>query len=406
MSYYSNTLYVETDITTNMLSDNTQRNGLNCASMIDIPEHRSGWNYVKRLCVDHVHDASGPIMVDFVEKMWCWKDETATEKDIYYDNRSYVIPAKDVKMMDGKEYAVLNENTAVYWNGEEWVLSDRTYIEVVTADTYGVFTQPWVGIVHNPVNMPHWFDYGNSPQELVKKPNFQKSMAYCKGLIVFSEDLKRKLATLEGHVPIHVLTHPTEPVGVRWNPTSIRRKGLLGPLCWVLKQSQPRKRLVQVGYWLRKLTSIWEVSVPDGWTKYWINRAEHGLRCLEKEIYHEQKALQVCCGQEVKLLRLSNLEYDEFLRDSVMFIDLYDSSCNNTILEAIVRHVPIVTRRLPATEEYLGTDYVLFFDSLETVPSLLSPERLLEAHNQLKMLEASGRFYGERFIQDLRALQF
>lgn len=392
MSYYTNALFSESFSEPEVLS-----HGLNCASMIDIPEHRSGWNYVKRLCVTHLHDPNGPILVDFVEKIWCWKEFSET-KDIYYNNQNYVIRSKDLKMIDGKEYAVLSDDVAVYWNGQEWARSDQTHEYIDAADTYGVFTRPWVGMVHNPMNMPKWFDYGNSPQELVKKPDFQKSMKHCLGMIVFSESLKHQLTEIMPGVPIHVLTHPTEPVGTRWKLS----KKTWFPLCRVLQPGTHKKRLVQVGYWLRKLTSIWEVQVPDGWTKHWINRAEHGFRCLEKEIYHEQKGKRLTTY--VEIMSLSDKEYDTFLSESVMFIDLYDSSCNNTILEAIVRHVPIVARRLPATEEYLGSDYSLFFDSLEIVPLLLSPERLARAHHQLKALEESGRFYGERFVEDMQSV--
>jgi hypothetical protein len=327
------------------------------------------------------------------------------------NSTNHDVPTENVKMIQGKEYAVLDDTTSVYWNGSAWVASDLRHETVVAADTYGVFTVPWVGIVHNPMNMPKWFDYCNSPQELWKRPNFQKSLKHCLGLIVFSEDLKHKLKKLSPDVPIEAITHPTELTGQRWippqrvQPSQDFSCGNLKLWFRMFKKGFHKRRLVQVGYWLRRLTSIWEVEVPWTWTKYWINRAEHGFTCLEKEIFYEKRVKQVIHGS-VETLSLSNSEYDRFLSRSVMFIDLYDSSCNNTIVEAIVRHVPIVVRRLPATVEYLGEDYCLFFDSLDEVHDLLHDERVFHAHTQLKMLEESGKFYGERFVSSMRELTF
>lgn len=405
MSFYSNVLYSEAKPEgpseakpEGLPAKATQRIvGLNCDSMLSIPEHRSGWNYVKKLCETHLHDPHGPILVDFVEKIWCWKPESSSDKDIFFDGHNYIVPSDQVKMIQGKEYAVVN-NQSVYWNGEQWTASSLSPRTVASADTYGVFTTPWVGMIHNPTNMPTWFDFMNSPQALIQKRNFQKSLPYCKGMIVFSENLRQNLLNLTPWpCPIYAITHPTEPVlGPTWK---LGNTPCLPLRCLQLFH-KPKYRLVQVGYWLRRLTSIWEVRVPSNWEKYWINRADHGYVCLEKEIFHEHKGKSVT-QNTVHTLQLSNDEYDTFLSRSVMFIDLYDSSCNNTIIEAIVRHVPIVTRRLPSTEEYLGKDYTLFFDSLDTVEQLLTPERLHRAHNQLRELEQSGRFYGAQFVKSM-----
>jgi hypothetical protein len=397
MSFYTNALYHESESDQEPISD---KGILDCSSMLDIPEHRSGWNYVKRLCNVYLHDPSAPILVDFVEKIWCWKDFSLKEKDIYYENESYIVPAERVKMINGKEYALLNETTAVFWNGRDWTKSDLDTDLVRAADVYGIFTTPWIGMIHNPVDMPVWFDYCNSPQELLRKELFQKSLQFCRGLIVFSEDLKHKLLQMGGWpCEIDVVTHPTEPSLVRWKKSPFN---CIAPF--------HRNRLVQVGYWLRRLSSIWEVKVPNKkrWKKYWINRAEHGFSCLEKEIYNENLIKKIICNKDrVNVLSLSNDAYDDFLSKSVMFVDLYDSSCNNTIIEAIVRHVPILVRRLKSTEEYLGKDYCLFFESLEEVPELLNnPERVQCAHEQLKCLEKSGCYYGNHFVRQMRQLSF
>jgi len=80
-------------------------------------------------------------------------------------------------------------------------------------------------------------------------------------------------------------------------------------------------------------------------------------------------------------------EYDELLSRNIVFLDLYDTVVNNTVLECIVRSTPIVCNRLPALIELLGPDYPLFFTTLEEASDLLERLDLLElAHYHLQTL--------------------
>ena len=192
--------------------------GLNCWTMLTIPEHRSGWNYVTQLCRDHLHNANGYMFVDFVEKIWCWTKTQGEPKGVYYKGNSYFVNEDDIKFIKGQEHLILETEECVCWNGEEWVESRMSIDIVKKADVFGLITVPWVGIIHNPTNMPKWFDFGNSPQELMKNPKFQKSLTYCKGLIVFSEHLKQELLKWGGWpCTIEVVYHPTEPSEIKWN---------------------------------------------------------------------------------------------------------------------------------------------------------------------------------------------
>jgi hypothetical protein len=62
---------------------------------------------------------------------------------------------------------------------------------------------------------------------------------------------------------------------------------------------------------------------------------------------------------------LDNNEYENLFKDSCIFIDLEDTVANNTILECIKFNTPIITRRHPSIEEYLGKNYPLFFETEE-----------------------------------------
>ncbi len=87
--------------------------------------------------------------------------------------------------------------------------------------------------------------------------------------------------------------------------------------------------------------------------------------------------------------KLTDYELDEILSKNLIFVNLYDSSANNAIINAIQRKCPILLNRLPACEEYLGCEYPLFYENLDDINNLLSLERIEQAHEYLKNLDTS-----------------
>jgi hypothetical protein len=79
---------------------------------------------------------------------------------------------------------------------------------------------------------------------------------------------------------------------------------------------------------------------------------------------------------------------------------MHDVSACNTMLECIMNNVPVLTNRLPASEEYLGKDYTLFYESIDEANNLLTPEKILEAHVYLKNKDKS-KFEIEYFCNEL-----
>jgi hypothetical protein len=77
-------------------------------------------------------------------------------------------------------------------------------------------------------------------------------------------------------------------------------------------------------------------------------------------------------------------EYDKLLENNIVFLDLYNSAANNTILECIIRNTPVIVNRTPGVIEYLGKDYPLYFDNLDEVNNLLDIENIKSASDYLK----------------------
>jgi hypothetical protein len=82
---------------------------------------------------------------------------------------------------------------------------------------------------------------------------------------------------------------------------------------------------------------------------------------------------------------------------------MYDSSANNAIIESIARATPVLTNPLPAITEYLGSDYPLYFESLEEAAKKASDLGLIkEAHQYLLECDTRKKLTPESFRKALR----
>jgi len=71
------------------------------------------------------------------------------------------------------------------------------------------YCSPWVGFIHCPQNMPHWFQYHIAPQSIFKKRAWIESLPQCRGIFCLSEYHRRWLAS-QLPVPVVNLIYPTE----------------------------------------------------------------------------------------------------------------------------------------------------------------------------------------------------
>lgn len=253
---------------------------------------------------------------------------------------------------------------------------------------------PWVGFLHNPPNMPHWFDYNHSPQSIFQRDVFKESLRSCKCIVVLSDYLKHWVEQ-ELSVPVVMVKHPTG-IAPQWNMESFVRS--------------ESKKVVQLGYWLRKIDSIARLNLPRGYIKRWMpsvkNKAKQYLDMLAS-VNGEYHSVKNTIWRNIEVLDfLSDSDYDTELASSIVFIDLYDSSANNGIIECISRNTPIVVNNHPAAIEYLGKDYPLYFNSLEEAEYKLSNMSLIcDAHVYLKNMDKtwiSNDFFAVDLIEKLK----
>lgn len=263
--------------------------------------------------------------------------------------------------------------------------------EAAVADGRIPYRHPWAGFVHVPPDIPPWLDTSKALTTIATRPEWQESLATCRGLITLSRHLRDWVQAFVPEVPVLALHHPTEPADRLFDFEAYLRHG------------QP---LVQVGWWLRRLASIHALPLPAARKHLLIPHdavnLPRFLQALEAERIQTQ-APPVHAWNATILQRLPNDAYDDLLARSIVFLDLHAAVANNAVIECMVRHTPVLVNRLPGTVEYLGADYPFFFDSLEEAAAKAAdPDLVLATHRHLAAKDLSF-LSGDAFCRDFAA---
>ena len=58
--------------------------------------------------------------------------------------------------------------------------------------------------------------------------------------------------------------------------------------------------------------------------------------------YEYKNKISIIKGDVILMDRASDEEYDKLLSENIIFVELYDSSANNLVIECIARNTPIL----------------------------------------------------------------
>jgi tetratricopeptide (TPR) repeat protein len=329
--------------------------------------HRSGWNYALHALMP-LHNRKGILFDGFIEDNFAWKHW-----------REGIRPPD-----------VLNR-----------MKIDGTFEELATSEERGItpYKRPWVGFLHNPQGMPTWFHYQESPQSIFAKGIWQQSVEYCLGLFTFSEYHAQWLREQTGK-PVSVLTHPTEAPELRFDFDRF--------------VANPQKKIVQVGWWLRKLNAIYQLPIasnnPLEYEKirlipmFFDNADEYLKKLMEKEVALNQLTMDPLFSENTKEVRhISNNDYDRLLSENIAFVDLYDSNANNLVIECIARGTPLLINPLPAVVEYLGQDYPMYFNSLDEAAEIsLNVSLIFDTHIYLQRCQTAKELSADYFLSSFK----
>lgn len=315
---------------------------ISLSNQLSFTSHRSGWNYAIH-ALKPLHDPQGVLFDGYLENSFVWKTQQSNQ-----------VP----------------------------------------------YTQPWVGFLHNPPDMPRWFGYEQVPQVMFTQDDWQKSLAYCVGLFCLSN---YHADWLRGQVeqPVSALIHPTEISNVQFSFDRF--------------VANPYKKIVQVGWWLRKLNAIYQLPIaadnPLGYRKIKLSpKAKKGARNYIQSLEEKEKAVEGLSFEPewtentYPLGHVSNDEYDRLLSENIVFVAVHASSANNAVIECIARATPILINPLPAVVEYLGPDYPMYFHTLaEAAEKAMDLALIQDTHEYLKACDTRQRLSGEYFCQQFAA---
>lgn len=258
-------------------------------------------------------------------------------------------------------------------------VEDKFGFQVAEAAERGIipYTRPWIGIAHHPPAMPEFFEYRTAPQNVFNNYYMRESLPFCKGIFTLSE-YHRDWLQERLDVPVHALIHPTESVDVVFEIEKF------------LANSD--RQILSIGYWLRRMSSIRHLPVSS-YTKTWIcaesySREVQQIERVATDLFNEH-GLEIV-GKYREIPWVDNDAYDDLLSRNIVFLDFYDCSASNTIVECIVRNTPILVNRHPAIVEYLGPAYPFYFDSLEEAAQKAeSFDKIEETYDYLLRLDKS-----------------
>jgi len=249
----------------------------------------------------------------------------------------------------------------------------------------------WVGIFHlTNYNSVNYFKECNI-NNLLNNKTFINDLQNCMGIFTLSRYMKDYIHSIlkligYGHIRICNLYHPIPFVLEPFNILNLSRINTI----------------ISIGTQLRRIHTIFKIKTKH--RKIWLpGNVNISLYQLKNECKEYNITLTKEEIQSVKMLNLSNEEYDKALINAFIIIDLYDASANNALIECISRNIPFFVRKLPAVEEYIGTEYPLFFNSIEELEEKLENMNLIKsAYDYLQQnTQYKEQIKINRFISDI-----
>jgi polysaccharide pyruvyl transferase WcaK-like protein len=262
------------------------------------------------------------------------------------------------------------------------------------------YKKDWFGFIHHTTNK----DYSmyNTTNLLLNK-YFIQSLKCCKGLIVLSEYLKIQLIDLlkqnNLNVNVYSLTHPTEFISddIKFTMNNFN--------------DNQDKKIIQIGAWMRDIEAIFKLNINIFSSKknnkvlqirkaalkgknmdsYYNDIDIDKNINVDESISRDKQIRQVNVNSSVEILTFhDDIDYDNLLKENIVFIKLIDASAVNTIIECVVRNTPILINKLDAVVEILGKEYPFYYDDLNDATNKLDLKLIEKTHHYLKKLDKTN----------------
>ena len=236
-------------------------------------------------------------------------------------------------------------------------------------DKKNKITRDWVGILHLVQDVPSHIHDNINIDILLSNKNFKSSLPYCKGIVTLSKYVKEYIDD-RINIPIYYIKHPTYLNCKKFSMS-------------VFEQNNDYK-VILLGQQLRKISTIYQIKTK--YSKLWLPgcKKKKAINLVKNEMKNPNL-------KDVKILQVTDLEYDDIIINNIVIIDLFAASANNSILEMIASHTPFFINKLESVLEYLGEEYPMYFNYYQEVEDIINDKELLMtkfklAHSYLKNL--------------------
>ena len=287
--------------------------------------------------------------------------ETYSDLNEYYENWKLI----KNNLLNNNLFSICYNKHFFFDKLEEIFLFDNTFY----------FDKKWSGIFHLTPNTPNYLNDLNI-NNIFKNFNFINSLKFCEFIITFSNYLSnyliKKFNEINLKIKVYTLKYPINDNVTLFNYNDF--------------ENNNEKKIIQVGHHLRKLTSIFLLKEITNYKKLLLpgNKDFDKIKSL---INDEIKFLNIDSKyidyNNIEMFYVNKKKYNDLLSKNIIFIDLYDSTANNTIVECIIRNTPILVNKIEGVIDYLGDNYPLYFNNLEEIPDLIKNENILKAHEYL-----------------------
>jgi hypothetical protein len=257
-------------------------------------------------------------------------------------------------------------------------------------------SKKWIGIIHFTPYTPTYLNHLNI-KELFNNINFKESIQYSKRLITLSDYLKTYIENnFDNNIEIIRMYHPIKNINKYFSLD--------------LYLNNENKYIIQIGQQLRIFKTFLNLRFTIH-NKLWLsNNKDFIIYNLNKEMNIELKSHEDLDNYldlySIIHKNVNNNEYDELITKNIIFIHLYDSSANNTLLESIIYKVPIIINRHPAVIEYLGNDYPLYYDNINEInDNFINNERSINAYHYLNNYNNEKilyKYFCEELLENLK----
>ena len=224
--------------------------------------------------------------------------------------------------------------------------------------------KPWYGVIHYIDELPKLYKRYETLDGLFDV--LKGKLKNCKGIITLSNDSKKSVITKLTHqkyndIPVYSLKHPIPKIDVNFNLN--------------LFIDQENYKIIQLGKQYRRVSDIYMIQSP--YKKVWLSGWRNHERCYDI-LNKECKFLNITPKNSVQCyFTETEQEYDDLLLNNIVIIPLWNATANNSLLECMEMNIPAFISRLPSTEEYLGTNYPMFYDNVEEIESIINNKETL-----------------------------